>query len=172
MPAPLPDYRRVVWSLLGGAALGIALTLLVVRTLNRDPTPVLTPADFQAARERWKQQEPPNYDIEVQVSGSQPATYRVEVRAGEAQSAWRNGRPLSQQRTFGTWSVPGMFSTISRDVDNLQRHAEGRADATTPRLTLRAAFDPKFGFPQRYTRIEWGSDVEVSWEVKRFEVVE
>ena len=63
-----------------------------------------------------------------------------------------------------------MFGTMSRDVETLERHAAGRADATTPRLTLRAQFDPQYAFPARYRRIEWGSDVEVAWEVTEFRV--
>ena len=168
---PPPDYRRVVWSLLLGGLLGLMLTLVTVRWLNYDPTPPLEPADFYAARDKWKQHAPASYNIEVQVSGSQPARYRVEVRDGQAIAAFRNGRPLTQQRTFGTWSVPGMFATMSRDVENVERHAAGRADAFTPELTLRAAFDPQYSYPQTYKRIQWGADVEVSWSVIKFEVV-
>ena len=33
-------------------------------------------------------------------------------------------------------------------------------------------FHPQFGYPQYYRRIEWGSDVEASWEVTQFKVAD
>jgi hypothetical protein len=155
--------------LLAGALIGIVATLLVLRNRVADPLPELKPADFYSAREKWDENELPNYNIEVKVTGTQGATYRAEVREGKAVAAWRNDKPLLQERTFNTWSVRGMFGTISRDIDHVERRAAGKAEQNTPRLTLRGEFDPKTGYPARYRRIEWGSAVEVSWQVTKFE---
>lgn len=162
------------WAILGALA-GVVVMLIAMRIANRDPTPELTPALFEAARQRWRDIAPRDYDIEVRVEGPQAATYRVQVRGGQATAAWRNGKPLTSVRTFGTWSVPGMFSTMSRDVETIERQAEGRADPAIPPLVLRASFDPKYSFPQRYSRIEWGSRkgstaTTVNWEVVRFQI--
>lgn len=157
--------------LLAGLFLGVVVTLIVFRWQYADPFPEITPADFQAARQRWEQQGPQNYNIEVQVTGTRAATYRVQVRDGAATAAWINATPLPQQRTWGTWSVRGMFGTIARDIDALERRAAGQADKSTPRLTLRAEFDERTGYPIRYRRIQWGSPVEVTWEVTQFEVL-
>ena len=176
-PARRTTLRRfLLWSLAGAAA-GAVATLIVLGTIARDPTPRLTPEIFAAARKRWDAAAPANYDVEVRVSGPQAATYRAEVRGGEARSAWRNGRPLSGVRTLGTWSVPGMFSTIGRDIEAIERRAAGRAPPGAPELILKAQFDPQYSFPQRYRRIEWGSRkgstaVTVTWEVTEFRVVE
>jgi hypothetical protein len=155
---------------------GIVATLIGLRIANNDPTPLLTPEIFDAAHERWKRTAPANYDIEIRVSGNQPATYRVEVRGGQPQAAWRDGKPLTTRRTFGTWSVPGMFSTISRDVETVERQAAGRADPRQPPLILRASYDEKYSYPAHYRRTEWGSRKgstaqEVKWEVTEFVVV-
>ena len=166
------SMQRFVFGAILGVALGIIPALYVLRLATRDPTPPLTPALFHAAHERWKAAAPADYDIEIRVTGSQPAVYRVEVRGGEAQAASRNGEPLLTRRTFGTWSVPGMFSTISRDIEAVERHATGKAEHFTPRLTLRAEFDPKYSYPQRYRRIQQWSTVEVAWEVTEFRVIE
>lgn len=166
------NLQRFALGSLAGVALAIIPALYLLRQATRDPTPALTPELFYAARDRWKAAAPPDYDIEVRVTGSQPATYRALVRGGEAQAAWRNGAPLTTRRTFGTWSVPGMFSTISRDIESLERHAAGKADRFTPRLMLRAEFDPRFHYPRRYRRIQQWSTVEVAWEVAEFRVVE
>lgn len=162
--------RFAAWTLVGLAA-GLIVVLIALRQANYDPTPALTPELFQRAHERWNTAAPSDYDIEVRVTGSQPARYRVEVRGSEARAAWRNGDPLTTRRTFGTWSVPGMFGTIGRDIDAIERHAAGKADRFTPRLILRAEFDPQYGYPARYRRIEQWSTVEVAWEVTEFRVV-
>jgi hypothetical protein len=171
---PAADWpvRRVVLWLLLGAAVGVVTVIAAMRHRYQDPTPTLTPELFQAAHARWKSIAPLNYNIEIRVTGSQPALYRVEVRSGDAQAAWRNGQPLTTRRTFGTWSVPGMFGTISRDIEAMERHAAGRADRFTPRLTLRAEFDRQYSYPKRYRRIEHWSTVEVAWEVTEFRVLD
>lgn len=163
--------RRFVFGSLLGVALGVIPALYILRLANRDPTPPLTPELFHAAHERWKAAAPADYDVEIQVTGSQPAVYRVQVRGGEAVGAWRNGEPLNQRRTYGTWSVPGMFSTISRDIEAVERHAAGKAERFTPRLTLRAEFDAQYSYPKRYRRIQQWSTVEVAWVVREFRVM-
>ena len=65
-----------------------------------------------------------------------------------------------------------MFGTISRDIESIEKHAAGKADRFTPRLTLRAEFDPKYSYPAKYHRIEHWSTVEVAWEVTEFRVLE
>ena len=147
--------------------------LIVMRQVNYDPTPSLSPAQFHAANDHWNAHRIPTYDIEVKVTGPQAAVYRVQVRDGEAVAAWRNGQPLQSQRTFGTWSVPGMFSTMSRDVEAIERAA--REHQQRP-LILRAAFNPEYGYPERYRRIDNGSrkgsdSMAVTWDVVEFRVV-
>lgn len=167
---PIRSGRVFVLWLLVGIFVGVVATLFYLRRRIADPLPEMKPADFYAAREKWEQNEPPNYDIEVEVTGTQGATYRVQVRDGRAIAAWRNDKPLLQERTFSTWSVRGMFGTIARDIDRVERLAAGKAEPNTPRLTLRGEFDAQTGYPRRYRRIEWGSPVEVSWKVIRFEI--
>ena len=98
--------RRVLLGLLAGLAFGILLMVILATLQKGSAARRLTPELFRTAAETWKKGEPPDYDIEVQVTGNQPATYFVEVRGGEAILALRNGKPLTQRRTFSTWSVP------------------------------------------------------------------
>lgn len=174
-PAPfsLDKRRSVVLTLLaiGG---GLFAALLVMRQVHYDPTPSLSPEQFHAAHDHWKAHKLPNYDIEIKVTGPNASVYRVEVRDGDAIAAWRNGQPLKQHRTFGTWSIPGMFSTISRDVEALEQ-AE-KAGQQRP-LILRAGFQPEYGYPEHYRRIDNGSrkgsdSITVTWDVTEFRVVE
>jgi hypothetical protein len=175
---PMRSHRLrgfVLWTI-AGLAIGLVAALVVLRIINQDPTPSLTPAIYEAARQRWNASPLPDYDIQIRVTGPQAAVYRVEVRDGQPQAAWRNDRPLNQRRTFGTWSVPGMFSTIGRDVEVVERRAAGRAKPGEVELILKAEFDPRYSFPRRYQRIEWGSRrgsdaITVTWQVTDFRVV-
>ncbi len=160
--------RRAGCWLVIGVLLGAAITMAILRWRFADPTPALTEESFRAARQQWAQRGPQDYDVEVVVQGPQPGTYRVTVRGGASIAALRNGQPLAQQRTFGTWSVPGMFGTISRDLAQIERRRTGNADRLTPDLTLRASFDPELGYPRHYLRMEAGSTQDVSWTVTKF----
>lgn len=173
---PAALLRWPVWLTLAGLAVGIAAAVAYLRYANYDPTPPLTPELYYAARDRWRASGPKDYDVEIAVAGPQAATYRVQVRGGLSEAAWRNGHPLKQRRTFGTWSVDGMFSTIARDIDALERRAAGKADINETELILRAEFDPQYSYPRIYKRIEWGSRrgstaTTATWEVVEFRVV-
>jgi hypothetical protein len=164
------NLRRFVAYTLVGLALGGVVGLFILRQANYDPTPTLTSELFEAAHEHWKAAGPKDYDIEVRVTGPQAAVYRAEVRDGEPIAAWRNGQPLASRRTFGTWSVVGMFATISRDVEALERAA---AKGAPPPLILRAEFDTQYSYPARYRRIDNGSRkggdaIAVTWDVVEF----
>ena len=169
--SPAPLFRRVLVGIAAGLLLGLVVMIALALVPRGSASPRLTPELFRAAMAKWKQEQPRDYDIEIQVRGNQPATYFARVRDGVPQVALRNGKPLTQRRTFSTWSVPGMFATMSRDVDALERRATGQADKSTPDLHLRATFDPRYGYPARYRRLQYQSSVEVEWEVTRFEVV-
>lgn len=168
------SLRRFVFGTLAGLGIGLVVVLLLARAANYDPTPTLTPELFELAYGRWQSHPPADYDIEIRVTGPQAAVYRASVRAGEAQAAWRNDKPLITRRTFGTWSVPGMFSTMGRDVAAIQQAAAKGSQAP---LILRASFNAKYGYPERYRRIDNGSrkgsdSITVTWDVTHFQVVE
>jgi hypothetical protein len=169
VPTSAGTMRRVGCGLIVGTLAGLLVTLAILRWRMYDPTPPLSAEALRAARQRWRERGPADYDIEIRVEGPQPGTYQVTVRGGQATSALRNGQPLTQKRTLGTWSVPGMFATINRDLEQVERRAGGNADRFTGALTLRASFEPELGYPQRYMRMESGSTRDVSWEVTRFE---
>jgi hypothetical protein len=151
---------------------GVVTVILVGANAWRDRGwEELTEEGYEAARQRWQANALPDYDVEVEVRGRQPARYRVEVRGGLARQAWRNGAPLRSVRTFETWSVGGMFETVGSDLENLLRVARGDATATTPRLSALVQFDEVYGYPRRYLRVERGGrggNPEVHWEVVEF----
>ena len=169
---------RFPWRTLLVVAAVVFVMGMAVQALRNNAMTPLTPERFQAAWQLWERSGPASYDVEIQVEGRQAAHYRAEVRDGEIFAAYRNGEPLVARRKRGvpdTWSVPGMFGTISRDVENLEKFAAGNADPSTPQLRLLATFDPDTGVPLRYHRREMvrrGSNPEASWTVVLFHVVD
>lgn len=169
----LAKWRRLAtWT-----AVGLIVGLVVIILLNRfgqraNSLAPLSLADWQQARQRWVAAGIRDYQIEIRVTGRQAATYQVDVVGGEAIEATRDGHPLPQRRTWGTWTVEGMFETMARDFESVERQRTGRADASTPNLSLRGDFDRELGLPRRYLRIEMvqrAANPEVSWEVLRFQ---
>lgn len=142
----------------------------------RRPLPKVTRLEWEQAHDKWSQQGPANYHVQVRVTGRQGARYDVRVRNGVVVEALRNGEPLSPGPTMETWSVPGMFRTILLDVEGLERRSRNNDDPAAPStsLLLRCEFEPERGIPLRYQRIEWGNGAtnpDASWTVDKFEVI-
>jgi hypothetical protein len=192
MPAP-PRRRKsvLILSAVLGAMFGLTCALLISAWLLRDSLPRLSQQDFDEAQRLWRENGPGDYDIEIEVSGRQPAVYRVEVRSGEAAAAFRNGQKLTHRRTWATWTVPGMFGTLASDFRHVALVEAGTADENTPRLSLYGVFHPSYGYPQQYRRIMLSqgreesmahrigqsplpaggdSAMEVSWKVREFTI--
>lgn len=155
----------VAWILILATLLLLVLgALLVARFSTRQSRlPGFTRKEFDEGWSQWQSVAPADYRIKTVVEGRQPAEYEVVVREGRIVKATRNGQPLTQQRTMGTWSVPGMFDTIELDLDTTEE--------TQPRLqlTLRGEFDEQWGFPRRYLRNDYTSKTETQWTVIEFE---
>ncbi len=168
--------RRILAVFVAGTLAVILLAVVALAVAMSRAIPVLTTQRFDEAKAQWDQIGPADYDITINVSGNQPAVYRVEVRQRQAISATHNGHPLTDNRTFSTWSVPGMFGTMGRDVET---NRQAVAASTAVPLFLRAEFDPNFGFPQRYLRADERSELKLeqrqmsttSWNVVEFEIV-
>ncbi|MEZ6104108.1 MAG: hypothetical protein R3E01_34640 [Pirellulaceae bacterium] len=166
--------KRTRWILATISGVGVALligagTLPLWFAANR--LPVLDRASFDAGTALWDRVGPADYSIETEVQGRQGATYKVEVRGGQAVAAWRNGAPLRDPRTWRTWSVPGMFDTIERDVEAVEAAAAGHPEPGRPQVAIRARMDPRWGYPADFQRIEIGTINEVRWHTVRFEVL-
>lgn len=144
------------------AALLIGIAFLMIGSLKQDLPPELTRKSFDSAWDTWQANAPPDYHIEIEVVGPQPATYAVEVRDTKVVAAMRNGEPLPPQpRTMRTWSVPGMFDTIEHDVMRIEKPEPSQ-------LSLRAEFDPELGYPSKYFRNDYRNRFEMRWTVTGF----
>lgn len=128
--------------------------------------------DLAIGIKRWADSKPHSYDIEIKLTKQRTEVHRVEVRDGRAVRYTINDREMTRRRTFDTWTVPGMFGTVERDLENVRLVKTDSAEAYTPRLTLWGSLHPKYGYPERYRRVQLGADFQVSWEVTEFTVTD
>lgn len=164
------------------ALLGIGLALLVsagVMWFTRGPRlPPVTREKWQEARQKWEDKRPTSFRITVEVTGPRAATYDVTVRRGRVVEATRDGHRLPKGET---WTPRGMFGTIERDLETLEMLDDPAfADRALPQIKISGQFDPQWGFPRRYRRLQWGyrqeygkraanQTIDMTWRVTRFE---
>jgi len=169
--SPLGCARWIIVAL--AAAVVTFAVIMVIVGVRRGTMVPLTGERLEQATKLWDEHGAADYDIEIQVAGRQAARYQVQVRGGEPQQATRNGEPLSQKRTWWTWSIPGMLETLRSDVRNMERYAAG--EKGVPHLSVLVEFDPELGYPRHYVRVEsvkMGGNPEVTWNVTEFNIVE
>lgn len=158
-----PQPMRIPWRGIIIAAVLLIGVIALFAKIRAGQTPTISRVDFEAARALWAESKPANYEITVEVKGMQPGVYEVGVENHVATSASFDGRDLKRQRTFGTWAATGMFETLSRDFET--------NDAQNY-LLLKGEFDPTYGYPTKYERIEMrtGAHDALQWEVTKFQV--
>ena len=167
-PRPTVRASRVVLGVLAGIVLALAAGLAWLLLSDQgDAIGPLTEQSLNQARRRWREHEPQDYDLEVRVRGQMSGDYSVQVRGGRVVHFERNGYPLRNQPT---WTVPQQFEYLEREL--LSAESPTRAygvSADTP-IELRAEFDDRFGYIRQFWRHVRGSEMDVQWEVTRFEL--
>ncbi|HEX4412881.1 MAG TPA: DUF6174 domain-containing protein [Lacipirellulaceae bacterium] len=165
MPSSRVSMRTVAFVLaclaLALVCIGLALDYFVAERL-----PELTEDNLRAATELWRKAGPQSYDMDIELRGARPGQVHVEVRNKEVELETRDGRTPGRW-TWDTWSVPGLFDTLSQDLD-IAQDPEGQIQAAKGTTWLpRCEFDPQFGYPLRYHRLVSGGP-EVYWRVTAF----
>lgn len=150
------------WLLWIACLMVLVVLMGVVLSIRAQRLPPMDRVGFDAAKSQWEDNRLMDYHIAIAVSGRQPGAYTVGVQQGIATTATLDGRDLTRPRTFGTWSVDGMFETLQRDLDT--NEADGN-------LMLGAEFHETLGIPIRYERLEMRTGVHDSlqWEVTDFD---
>lgn len=163
---------RRTTSLVLGVTFGICaamLAILLVMVLRRgSAAPEITRADLASAEQKWQEQGPAGYDMDITIGGRQPGIVHIEVRDRQVTNMTRDGVTPSQSRTWEYWTVPEQFETIRQDFDSSETPGGFGAGPGTQTI-MKAEFDPQYGYPRRYQRFVLGTDLTVEWEVTRFE---
>jgi hypothetical protein len=158
----------VVVAVFLAALLAVVGGIAGVRLLIAERLPDLTEDRLAQAEQLWQNAGPQNYDIDVELRGTQPGTVRVQVRGGDVVTMTRNGR-IPQPWTWPYWSVPGMLETLERDLELAADPVHETGAALGTQWRLRCEFDAELGYPRRYHRYVSGGGPEVLWRVTRFE---
>ncbi len=159
-----------LWIAIGVVALAAAAVLIGLKLLV-DPMPALTEDRLVEAEELWHRAGPASYDMDLEIRGAQPGQVHIKVRNSEVTAMTRDGH-TPPQRTWDTWTVPGQFQTLERELvmaEDPVHEVEARAGA---QFRVRPEFDPRYGYPRRYHRYVSGGGPEVPevfWQVTEFQ---
>lgn len=174
-PNRSPARRLRLSSIILGAVLGTLaaglIAVAVVIVLLRDPTPLLTQEEFDAAESRWEQHGPKSYNLDVLIGGKRAGKVHIEVRNGDVTNMTRDGIQPRQRRTWGVWTVPGQFDMIGLELESAKDPVAGFQAPAGSQVVQRAVFDRTYGYPLRYSRDVLGTDIQVNWETINFQAV-
>jgi hypothetical protein len=160
---PLRTFAFVIVSL----ALAIACVLLALNYFVAERIPELTEKTLEAATVKWEKNSPANYDMDIELRGARPGSVHVEVRDRKVTAETRDGR-VPGQWTWETWSVPGMFETLSLDLQTAENPEQSIQAAPGTKWRLRCEFDSNLGYPLKYHRLVTNGP-EVFWLVTSFQ---
>jgi hypothetical protein len=149
-----------VWYFAVLAVLGaVALVVPLVYNLGLQ----LKPEQLDAARARWREKGPSDYDLEYREKidpNERIFTYQVKVRGGRVVAFQCNGRDEgTNDPEVQEHSVDGLF----REIEARLREDEAKGGR---RNYVTAAFDRTDGHPVRYVRRVAGTHERVEWNVK------
>ncbi len=165
------DHRLPSRVVIGGlivAALALVTIVLLLQLFVAERIPELTEATLDAAEKLWEQKGPASYDMEIELRGARPGQVHIEVRDKKVTATTRDNR-VPPEHTWDTWSVPGQFETLERELvlGEDPEHEMGAAAGTYFRQ--RCEFDSQVGFPRVYHRQVSGGGPEVYWRVMKFD---
>ena len=162
--------RRGLWIAIGIIALAVAAVLIGVKLLV-NPMPALTETRLVEAEELWQRAGPATYDMDLEIRGAQPGQVHIEVRNGEVTAMTRDGH-TPPRRTWDTWTVPGQFETLERELVMAEDPIHELETRAGTQLRVHTEFDSRYGYPRRYHRYVSGGGPEVPevfWQVTSFE---
>jgi hypothetical protein len=167
---------QLLLAVIGGGLSAIGILLLALVFLRPPTLPQLNQERLDAATENWEAADVQNYDMTVVSEGRVASEFTVEVRNGKVRNAWRRDLadpnsvaiPIRSDHALETWSVGSMLRIIQIDLEQIARAKQG--DPGGCKLNTWGLFEHS-GVPTRYRRVEWGSDIDIGWNVTRFEVL-
>ena len=164
-----PAQRRKGFGRLKGSAVVAILVAggFLWAALGRDNLAPLTKEALEEAEQAWKRAAPPNYELEVTLSGKREGVFRVVVRNGEPIEGSLDG-VATKERVWDVWTVRGQFNTLWQELENAADADRAYAVKDPASVVMRAQFDPEWHFPRRYWRSVLGANLDVAWEVTRF----
>lgn len=148
-------------------AFAVVALLLAVEFFVVERIPLLTAKELDLAKKLWNEHGPVDYDMSIELRGVRPGKVEISVRHRVVVAETRDGRE-PPEHTWDTWSVPGMFDTLEKDLDIAENPEQAIQAPPGTKWQLFCEFDPELGIPRRYHRLASGGP-EVYWRVTKFE---
>jgi Family of unknown function (DUF6174) len=158
---------RTVAFVVASFALALVCLVLALEYFVAERLPELTEEKLRAAMALWQTAGPASYDMDIELRGARPGQVHVEVHNKEVELETRDGRTPGRW-TWDTWSIPGLFDTLSQDLDIAQDPEQQIQAAPGTIWRTRCEFDSKLGYPAKYHRLVSGGP-EVYWRVTAFQ---
>lgn len=158
---------RAIVLAVGACIIAITSIVFALQYFVAERLPELSEASLEQATKLWDKRGPASYDMDIELRGARPGQVHVEVRDRDVVAETRDGREPGRW-TWKTWSVPGMFDTLSQDLQIGENPEQQIQAAKGTKWRLRCEFDTQFGYPSRYHRMVTGGP-EVFWRVTKFE---
>jgi hypothetical protein len=147
--------------------IAVAATAVTLALWYRQPGEPLTAGLLAAARARWQEHGPRDYDLEVSVAGAQAGEHRIEVRDGRVTKMTTGGAAV-REGAWKYWSIDGMFRFLQSELSNRERSSEAFGAADAADVELRVVFDDTYGYPARFLRHVMGRPQSIEWRVRSF----
>jgi hypothetical protein len=167
--APRPR-RWIVFFVVLGVLCAVAIVVPIVYNLARQ----LTPEDVAAARARWEEHGPGDYDLHLLVRINEDTggtRYLIEVRDGEVRMVSADGEVEYLAPAFAAVAGPAVSHgpppayRVEDLFDHMAKVVEADA-ASGSRNYVVADFDPDDGHPTRFVRRVAGSGDRLEWVIR------
>ncbi len=159
------------------ALLAIAgVTLWQVAIAQRGKNPPLTLERLNQAQQRWLQDRPENYSLQIKVFGQHGGQLTIVVHGDHAQLKAEPAKMLDSDSSdfwnANVWTVDGMFVRLKRDLDIVANPdfvpPAGTAAPSHGYKTLRADFDDRLGYITHYKRPQLDQLPSLQWKIEAF----
>ena len=138
--------RKRVWIWVIGPT--IVVTVAFIPFLFKGRMQPVTAERLEVARAQWHQAHISDYEMEVEVSGTQSGVYQITVRGGDLQHMTRDGQQANPHEGE-YWTVEGLFRTIVEELHLPDPMAGGPRPSGGQRALL-ASFDHRLGYPLKF----------------------
>jgi hypothetical protein len=172
--AVVPPRRRrsrawIVYFLILAILASIAIVVPILFNINQQ----LRPEQLEAARQRWRDHEPRDYDLTFAITWDRdqtPERHMVAVRGGKIVFASCEGEILflaPAMRAAAGLPGGGLPRAHAYDVPAIFDHLDGLLrEEGARRNFLIAGFDPNDGYPRRFIRRIRGTSTREKWDVR------
>ena len=149
----------------------ITVLILVVVTIFylRKPGHPMTTDLLEEAIQRWENSGVSQYSLAVRVTGANEGLHEITVSDGKVVGMTIDGAPVPEH-VWAYWNVEGMFQFMAEELLRREQPKAAYGVDNTKQVLLRARFNARYGYPERFMRHVHSQNIGVEWEVLSFDI--